>query len=434
MSIRSFLFVACFTASFFTAFLFQNSGDTCIGADGGVTGNISGSKVSAASLPVLKSAEAMVNNLLLPQGGLTDTAVIDVMKRIPRHRFVPPQYQQQAYWDTAISIGSGQTISPPYIVAFMTQQLNPKPADKVLEIGTGSGYQAAVLSLLVKDVYSIEIVEPLGKQAEKRLNGLGFNNVHVRIGDGYKGWQEAAPFNSIIVTCSPDAVPQPLVDQLKEGGRMIIPVGERYQQAFYLCKKNGGKLQKERLQQVLFVPMTGEAEKQRSQDKDTQDTSNSRLTNGNFEKRNADGTPAGWHYVRNVTLLEPDAAPFAARFSRKKPEKVDGQTVPAALSQMLQGFALDGRSVKMLHIEYGLCGEKVVAQQGAVMTPTASLLFYDENRRQITMIPLGRSTGTFGWKTVSQDIPVPPQVREAILLLGLPLASGQIDVREVKIK
>ncbi len=150
------------------------------------------------------------------------------MRRIPRIRFVPPLHHQIAYWDQAIAIGDAQTISPPYVVAFMTEQLAPKPGDKVLEIGTGSGYQAAVLSLLVDEVYSIEIVESLGERSSALLKQLNMDNVHVRVGDGYKGWPEAAPFDSIIVTCSPESVPQPLVDQLREGGRMIIPLGERF--------------------------------------------------------------------------------------------------------------------------------------------------------------------------------------------------------------
>jgi protein-L-isoaspartate(D-aspartate) O-methyltransferase len=180
--------------------------------------------VRREKFPVVEKAKLMVENELLPQGGLINSTVIDVMKRVPRHRFVPPLHQSIAFRDQAIAIGNAQTISPPYIVAYMTEQLDPQPGDKVLEIGTGSGYQAAVLSLLVDQVYSIEIVEPLGLRAEKTLQTLGMDNVHVKVGDGYKGWPEAAPFDSIIVTCSPESVPQPLIDQLREGGRMIIPI------------------------------------------------------------------------------------------------------------------------------------------------------------------------------------------------------------------
>src|SRR3990172_8484116 len=163
----------------------------------------------------------------------------------------------------ALPIGDEQTISPPFVVAYMTQEIAPHPTDRVLEIGTGSGYQAAVLSPLVRNVYTIEIVEPLGRRAARTLKKLGYKNVFVKVGDGYLGWPDAAPFDKIIVTCSPEKVPQPLVDPLRDGGLMIIPVGERYQQNLYLMRKMGDRLESESLKATLFVPMTGEAELQR---------------------------------------------------------------------------------------------------------------------------------------------------------------------------
>ncbi|HZN41498.1 MAG TPA: protein-L-isoaspartate(D-aspartate) O-methyltransferase, partial [Planctomycetota bacterium] len=158
--------------------------------------------------------------------GCDDEAVLVVMNRVPRHEFVPEDVRAIAYQDSSLPIGHEQTISQPFIVAFMTAALQPRRGDKVLEIGTGSGYQAAVLAGLVDHVYTIEIVEPLAKRAETTLQRLDYRNVSVRAGDGYRGWPEAAPFDAIIVTAAPDHVPQPLVDQLKEGGRMILPVGD----------------------------------------------------------------------------------------------------------------------------------------------------------------------------------------------------------------
>jgi protein-L-isoaspartate(D-aspartate) O-methyltransferase len=166
-----------------------------------------------------------------------------------------------SYEDGPLPIGYGQTISQPYIVAFMTEQLQPKPTDRVLEIGTGSGYQAAILAELVSDVYSVEIVGPLAKSAEMTLQRLGCKNVHVKIGDGYKGWPEAAPFDAIIVTCAPETIPQPLVDQLEEGGRMVIPVGDRFAEQLYLLEKKNGQLKQSATLPVRFVPMTSGAEK-----------------------------------------------------------------------------------------------------------------------------------------------------------------------------
>jgi protein-L-isoaspartate(D-aspartate) O-methyltransferase len=183
--------------------------------------------------------QQMVQEQLMT-GGIKDERVLAAMAKVPREEFVPADQRGDAYEDGPLLIGYDQTISQPYIVAFMTEQLRPTPSDRVLEIGTGSGYQAAILAELVADVYTIEIVEPLAKTAEATLQRLGYNNVHLKVGDGYRGWPEEAPFDAIIVTCAPDKVPQPLVDQLKDGGRMVIPVGERFAQQLYLLKKKNG--------------------------------------------------------------------------------------------------------------------------------------------------------------------------------------------------
>ena len=194
---------------------------------------------------------------------IKDERVLAAMGKVPREVFVPPQSRAASYEDGPLPIGYDQTISQPYIVAFMTEQLRLKPRDRVLEIGTGSGYQAAILAELVSEIYSVEIVEPLAKNAEATLQRLGYKNVHVKIGDGYKGWPEAAPFDAIIVTCAPDKVPQPLTDQLKDGGRMVIPVGERFAQQLYLLEKKNGQLRESVILPVRFVPMLREAEKPR---------------------------------------------------------------------------------------------------------------------------------------------------------------------------
>jgi protein-L-isoaspartate(D-aspartate) O-methyltransferase len=202
--------------------------------------------------------ERMVRQQLTAPGrDITNARVLGVMGKVPRHEFVPTSLRGQAYEDHPLPIGFDQTISQPFIVAFMTEKLEPKPADKVLEIGTGSGYQAAVLAGLVSNVFTIEIVEPLARRAEADLKRLGYSNVKVRAGDGYKGWPEAAPFDAIIVTCAPERVPQPLVDQLKDGGRMIIPVGAFGDQQLYLLQKKGGRVEQRAVLPVRFVPMTG---------------------------------------------------------------------------------------------------------------------------------------------------------------------------------
>jgi protein-L-isoaspartate(D-aspartate) O-methyltransferase len=194
--------------------------------------------------------------LLAPGRDITNRAVLEAMGKVPRQEFVPHDLRGEAYDDHPLPIGYDQTISQPYIVAFMTEQLQPRPSDRVLEIGTGSGYQAAVLATLVREVFTIEIVEPLARRAQADLARLGYTNVFVRTGDGHKGWPEAAPFDAIIVTCAPEAVPEPLVAQLAEGGRMIIPVGPLHAQNLYLLRKQGGKVREEAVLAVRFVPMT----------------------------------------------------------------------------------------------------------------------------------------------------------------------------------
>src|SRR5881394_492556 len=198
--------------------------------------------------------ERMVKEQIVMRG-VVEERVLAAMRKVPREEFVPEEFRAASYDDRPLPIGYDQTISQPFIVAFMTEQLRPQKTDRVLEIGTGSGYQAAILAELVREVYTIEIIEPLGRTAEATLQRLGYKNVHVKVGDGYKGWPEHAPFDSIIVTCAPDHVPQPLVDQLKEGGRMVIPVGPPAAQELYVMQKSNGQLRQSVLVDVRFVPM-----------------------------------------------------------------------------------------------------------------------------------------------------------------------------------
>lgn len=217
---------------------------------------------AAAAEPHDTRRARMVRDQLLGLGrDITNARVLAVMGKVPRHEFVPERLRSEAYDDGPLPIGHGQTISQPFVVAFMTEKLEPQPTDKILEIGTGSGYQAAVLAELVQEVYTIEIVAPLAERAAADLKRLSYTNVHVRAGDGYQGWPEAAPFDAIIVTCAPERVPQPLVAQLKEGGRMIIPVGPPGDQDLVLLRKRAGELERRAVLPVRFVPMTGAAQR-----------------------------------------------------------------------------------------------------------------------------------------------------------------------------
>jgi len=192
--------------------------------------------------------------------GVTDTNVLDSMKKVDRHRFVPLDLREQSYRDSPLPIGKGQTISQPYIVALMTSLAEISKDEKVLEIGTGSGYQAAILGEMAKEVYTIEIIPGLHEKSSALLKELGYKNIHTRCGDGFAGWPEAAPFDAIIVTCAPSNVPPPLLEQLAEGGRLIIPVGTFWQELKVYTKEDGKLTSKSDIP-VRFVPMTGQAEK-----------------------------------------------------------------------------------------------------------------------------------------------------------------------------
>ena len=219
----------------------------------GCNGEVAGRQ--PASIGATSARTRMVDEQLAARD-IRNPRVLDAMQRVPRHEFVPEPLRDRAYIDSPLPIGHDQTISQPYIVAFMTEALELEPSHRVLEIGTGSGYQAAILGELVKDVYTIEIVQPLADRARETLKQLGYANVHVRTGNGYLGWPEDAPFDRVMVTAAPDAIPQPLIDQLKIGGLMAIPVGVGDQELRILRRTEKG-METLRTLPVRFVPMTG---------------------------------------------------------------------------------------------------------------------------------------------------------------------------------
>ena len=358
--------------------------------------------------------------------GVKDQQVIAAMRATPRHEFMPIGQRKYAYFDMALPIGESQTISPPFVVAYMTEAIDPQPTDKVLEIGAGSGYQAAVLSGLVDEVYTIEIVEPLGRKAAKVLEKLRYDNVHVKVGDGFQGWPQKAPFDKIIVTCSPEKIPPALVEQLREGGRMVIPVGERYQQTLYLLEKRDGRMAARALQPTLFVPMTGKAEAGREV---LPDPTRPGVENGGFESV-ADDPPAptGWHYQRQLESVEERSAPEGERcitFSN---------TTPGRNSHALQGFAVDGRKVTQLNLSAMVRGRDIRPGQTVRQLPAVVINFFDENRAIVGTAGLGPWRGTFEWQVERRRIHVPPTAREAILCIGLLGAVGEISFDAIELK
>lgn len=366
---------------------------------------------------VFREARNYLVSEYIEREGITNQRVLNSLRQVPRHEFVSSQYRPEAYIDTALPIGFKQTISPPFVVAYMTQTIDPQPDDRVLEIGTGSGYQAAVLSNLVKEVYSIEIVEELGKTAAERLSRLKYDNVKTKIGDGYLGWEEFAPFDKIIVTCSPENVPQPLIDQLKEGGRLLVPLGERYQQVFHQFEKKEGKLEEKRLISTLFVPMTGESEDQR---KVKPDPLHPKILNGDFETDdNNDGYADHWHYQRLTTLIDV-GAPEGKRCL------LFSSTEPGRLAQGLQAAAIDGTKIGSLQVRIRYKSEEIRSGREDHEFASVRFHFYDENRRSFDNPVIGPWTGTHDWTRVTKTIAVPAKAREMIVRIGLNGATGKL--------
>lgn len=361
----------------------------------------------------------------IEQEGIKDPRVLDAMRTVPRHEFVKPAQQKEAYHDTALAIGYQQTISPPFVVAYMTETIEPKPTDRVLEIGTGSGYQAAVLSGLVKEVYTIEIVEPLGKEAERKLKKLGYDNVHCKVGDGYLGWPEHAPFDKIIVTCSPENVPRPLVEQLRDGGKLLIPLGERYQQAFHLFEKKEGKLSQAKLIPTLFVPMTGKSEELRQAQPDPL---HPRLLNASFEiDENKDGLPDSWHYQR-LTELRTDGPPDGTNFLRM------ANSDAGRIAQALQGMAIDGRKIGSVAVALEVRVDNIRFGTDPIAKPMLVIHFYDQARKEIDTQAIGPWQREVDWELVGRTIPVPKEAREAIVRIGLNGATGQLDIDHIRFR
>ncbi|MFH5833048.1 protein-L-isoaspartate(D-aspartate) O-methyltransferase [Halalkalibaculum sp. DA384] len=214
--------------------------------------------------PRFRERQEERNNLVrqVKQQGIDNERVIDAMRHVPRHLFVPESRREQAYQNRPLPIGNNQTISQPYIVAFMTQLLDIQPGDQVLEIGTGSGYQAAVLSELTPNVFTIEIIEELGKRARERFDNLGYSTIQTKIGDGYKGWPEHAPFDGIMITAAAPEIPRPLINQLRPGGILVMPYGEPggFQVLIRVTKSEEGEIMREEILPVRFVPMTGDVQ------------------------------------------------------------------------------------------------------------------------------------------------------------------------------
>jgi len=384
------------------------------------------------ALPSAQAAPSSYNVLrarlvydVVKPSGITDARVLRSLLDTPRHEFVPRHLKSQAYFDMALPIGDRQTISSPFIVAFMTESLELQPTDKVLEIGTGSGYQAAILSPLVQDVYSIEIVEALGKRAARTLHRLGYKNVHTKIGDGYQGWPEHAPFDKIIVTCSPEKIPQPLVQQLREEGVIVVPVGQRYQQVLYRLRKEEGTMVQESLRTTLFVPMTGRAEQTRQVQPDP---AHPKVQNGDFEEPlPKNGFIPGWYYQRQLALQQNPSAPAGKSYI------TFNNSDRGRSAHLLQGIPIDGSQIKRIRLSGWVKTENIRLGSKAQEVPMIAVSFYDEKRNDLGFHYLGPFLGDFDWRKVERKLAVPRATRELILRVGLFGATGTASFDQIQI-
>jgi len=400
----------------------------CAQATGIILASIAVNIVSAQTRAEFEQRRNKLIDEVLVPAGITDQRVLGAMRSTPRHEFVPRDLRDKSYLDMSLPIGSQQTISPPLVVSQMTLALDPQPSDNVLEVGTGSGYQSAVLSPLVKNVYSIEIVEALGRKGKATLDRLGYKNVHTKIGDGYVGWPEHAPFDKIIVTCSPENLPQPLIDQLADGGRLVVPVGERYSQTLYVFVKRGNTLEKEALLPTLFVPMTGRAEQAREQ---KPDPANPRLFNGSFEEEpnyKSDGGQPGWFYERLVVRRADAKAPHGSHYVefRNSEPNLDGH--------LMQGFAIDGRQVRRLEVSGLVKTENVVGGQHPDQSPHIVVTLYDDQRRELEHLLIGPFRGTSDWRQERKTFTIPRETREGLCRIGLFGATGVAAFDKLEVK
>ncbi len=389
-----------------------------------VSGPVSGVAVGAQREEAFEALRQAMVQAEVAGRGIRDPRVLDAMREVPRHLFVPANQRKFAYQDAALPLGSGQTITSPFVVAYMTEKLEPQPTDRVLEIGTGSGYQASILGRLVADVYSIEIVEPLGRRAARTIEQLGYSNVHTKIGDGYQGWPEHAPFDKIIVTCSPEQVPPALVEQLKEGGRLVVPLGERFQQTLYLFRKIDGLLQQEKLEATFFVPMTGQAEALRVR-KD--DSGMPAIVNGDFEELAGAGDVKGWFYVRQAAIV-PEPTATGGRHVLVLANSTSGQNC-----HVLQAFGIDGRTVSSIELTAHVRTRRVASTAGKAALPRIEVTLYDESRGSIRQAALGPWEGDRDWSRQSIKIPVPGRARLGTVLIGMFGATGELMIDQISI-
>lgn len=370
--------------------------------------------------------EKMVREELTAQG-IKNDRVLRAMGQVPREQFLPLTKRKFAYLDMPIPIGEAQYMPPPLRTADLLEQIDPQPSDKVLVVGTGSGYGPGVLSRIVREVYAIEIVPELAREAAATFQRLKYSNITSKQGDGFAGWAEHAPYDKMLVECAPESVPPPLVEQLKEGGVLVIPVGEHFQQTLFKYRKQNGKLTVEQSRPTLFLPMIGKAKFLQTTDTAAQEP---QILNPSFETEfeGDKNLPANWYFVKQAQVIEYPTAPNGKRVLWFKNE------TPGHASIAIQGFACDGRKVKLLTITLNVKVKSVIRGQNLEQLPRLEIMYLNENNRAIHHDFIGPWFLTGDWTEQQARFQVPPQARAALIRIGLLGATGEAWFDNLRMK
>lgn len=375
---------------------------------------------------LLEARRRMVSEEIEAQG-IENERLLEAMREVPREQFLPLPKRKLAYLNVVVTFGDGQVILPPLVTAHLIEQLNPQKNDKVLVIGAGSGYSTALLSRMCREVDAVEIDPAIAKTAEEVFARLKFTNIKMRVGDGFEGWKEHAPYQRIIVECSPENVPQPLVDQLAEGGVLLVPVGDEFDQTMHLCQKENGKLTTLSLWPTLLLPMKGKAEELRSQSATPRDPA---LLNGGFEELvpSTKDVPASWAYVRQGRAIADSSCPEGSNSLSFI------NVTPGVAATALQAFPVDGKKISELAIACKIWGKEVRPGQNRQQLPRVEVRFFDEKRRLVGGDWMGGWNMTFDWVKKDHVFAVPRQAKFAVIRIGLGGAVGEIRFDDFKLE
>lgn len=374
---------------------------------------------------IANARRRMVAEEIQPHG-IQDARLLDAMREVPREQFLPLNKRSVAYLNIAITFGEGHVMLPPLVTAHMIEQLEPKYSDKVLVVGTGTGYSSALLSRITNKVYTVEIDRATAATAEETFKRVKYDNISLKVGDGFEGWKEHAPFQKIIVECSPENVPQPLLEQLDEGGLLLIPIGVDFDQTMHLYKKVNGELSSISAWPTLLVPMKGRAEELKSSSDQPRVPA---INNGGFEEL-LEGTkdvPVGWSYLRQGRVIEDNLSPEGKRCLQFTNE------TPGNAAMALQAFPVDGKTTSEITLSFRVMGKEIRPGQTRQQLPRVEVTFFDEKRRPVGGDWVGGWYMNFDWVKKDRRFTVPRLAKFAIVQLTMEGATGEIRFDDIRL-